>query len=83
VQLTQKEFLYKIRNRLRNKEKDDVIYFSPKKKKENCFEMMKSGKGEAHTILITADFCRKMAGHFSVVISFFAVKNVFTTMTLE
>jgi hypothetical protein len=44
---------------------------------------MKSGKGEAHTILITADFCRKMAGHFSVVISFFAVKNVFTTMTLE
>jgi hypothetical protein len=45
---------------------------------------MKSGKGEAHKVLITADFCRKMAAHFSVVISFFfVVKNVHTSTTFE
>ncbi len=44
---------------------------------------MKSGKGEAHKVLITADFCRKMAGHFSVVISFFVMKNVHASTTFE
>jgi hypothetical protein len=47
VLLAQKELLYKIGNRLRNKELDGVIYFftqeNEKKKQKLALSMMKSG----------------------------------------